>query len=192
MVQEFIPGDDAALFGYLAFWDAEGREHSWLTKQKLRQYPRFIGDGSFQISVNAREVADLSRELLRKFAYRGLVAVEFKHDARDGTYRLMEINPRTVSGNQLAIRAGVDFPWIVYQYLVYPGACPPVNGFRPGVKYVNESWDLLAYRARRKDGDLPFWTWLRSLAGTRAWAIASTRDPQPFLALLRTHSDRQQ
>ena len=117
---------------------------------------------------------DLSRELLRKFVYRGLVAVEFKHDARDGTYRLMEINPRTVSGNQLAIRAGVDFPWIVYQYLVYPGACPPVNGFRPGVKHVNESWDLLAYRARRKDGDLPFWTWLRSLAGTQAWAIVST------------------
>lgn len=39
MVQEIIPGEDNALFGYLAFWDAEGWERNSLTKRKLRQYP---------------------------------------------------------------------------------------------------------------------------------------------------------
>ena len=185
-VQEFVPGDDDALVGYLAFWDADGREHSWLTKQKLRQYPRLIGDGSFQASVIAPEVADLSRTLLRKFAYRGLVAVEFKHDCRDETYRLMEINPRTVSCNQLAIRAGVDFPWIVYQHLVHPGEpTAPTNSFRSGVKFVNEDWDFRAYRERRRDGDLTFWRWIRSLAGARAWAVVTPRDPRPFLSQVR-------
>ena len=93
MVQEFVPGDDDALVGHLAFWDGEGREHSWLTKQKLRQYPHRSATGAFQVSAIAPEVADPSRTLLRKLAYRGLVAVEFKHDCRDDTYRLMEINP---------------------------------------------------------------------------------------------------
>ena len=110
MVQEIIPGEDNALFGYLAFWDAEGREHSWLTKQKLRQNPPNYGDGSLQITVEAPEIAQLSRRLLRALNYSGFVGVEFKFDARDSTYRLIEINARTVSGNQLAISAGIDFP----------------------------------------------------------------------------------
>ena len=115
MVQEIVPGDDTALFGYLAFFDEEGVEVAWLTKQKLRQHPAQFGDGSLQITVDAPEVAALSRRLLGAFDVRGFVGVEFKRDERSGTYYLIEINPRTVSGNQLAISAGVDFPWIGYR-----------------------------------------------------------------------------
>ena len=92
MVQEFVPGDDSALVGHLAFWDRDGRERIWMTKAKVRQYPRGVGDGSFQISVTAPEVAELSRRLLLAVGYRGLVSIEFKRDARDNTYQLMEIN----------------------------------------------------------------------------------------------------
>ncbi len=191
MVQEFVPGDDRALVGYLAFWDRDGRERSWMTKAKVRQYPRGVGDGSFQISVSAPEVAELSRRLLRAFRYRGLVSVEFKRDARDNTYQLMEINPRTVLGNPLAISAGVDFPWIVYRYLTRPDEREaPTQGFQVGVKHVNEELDLRAFLALRNDGDLTLWQWIRELAGTRSWAVASIRDPQPFLQLVRTHLHR--
>src|SRR5262245_28217159 len=78
MVQEIVPGGDSALFGYLAFWDQEGRELAWVTKRKLRQYPAQYGDGSLQVTVEAPEVAELSRRLLRTFEYRGFVGVEFK------------------------------------------------------------------------------------------------------------------
>ena len=184
MIQEIVPGGDSALYGYLAFWDSEGREQRWLTKRKLRQSSRF-GDGSLQITVEAPEVAELSRHLLRALNYCGFVGVEFKYDERDATYRLMEINPRTVSGNQLAISAGVDFPWLGYQYLV--GARTEVSAaktFEVGVQYVNEEWDLKAYRTLRRSGQLTFSQWLRSLLGSKAKAIGAWDDPRPLLVLM--------
>ena len=108
------------------------------------------------------EIAQLSRRLLRALNYSGFVGVEFKFDARDSTYRLIEINARTVSGNQLAISAGIDFPWIAYQYLTVSDS-GTANGrpFRPMVKCVNEEWDVQAYVAIRKSGALNLWSWLR-------------------------------
>ena len=154
MVQQIVAGEDRALFGYLAVWDSDGRELAWLTKRKLRQSPPGFGDGSLQVTVEAPEVAELSRRLLRAFDYRGFVGVEFKLDATTGTYHLMEINPRTVSGNQMAISGGVDFPWIGYRYLTgSEGGAEPARAFRPGVKFVNEELDVEAYLAlRRSDG----------------------------------------
>jgi len=181
MVQEIILGGDDAIFDYLALWDAGGRELAWLTKRKLRQYPPLYGDGSLQITIEAPEVADLSRHLLRAINYRGFVGVEFKFDARDHTYRLMEVNARTHSSNQLAISAGVDFPWIGYQYLtgcVLDTQAP--KPFRLGVKLLNEELDVQAYLALRKSGTLNLWRWLHSLRGSKA-AIGAWDDPLPLI-----------
>lgn len=185
MVQEIIPGTDRDLFGYLAFWDENGKEVRWLTKQKLRQNPPLFGDGSLQRTVEAPEVARLSRLLLKAFRYQGCVGVEFKHDARDGTFRLMEVNPRTVSGNQLAISAGVDFPWIAYQYLMgreVEGSAD--DSFRTGVVYCNEEWDFKAFLALRKQGDLTLFEWWKSFRSAEARAIGARDDLGPMLAVL--------
>ena len=178
MVQEIVPGGEDALFGYLGFWDAAGRERAWVTKRKLRQYPPGFGDGSYQVSATCDEVAELARDLLSALRYRGLVGVEFKRDPRDGVFRLMEINPRTVSGNQLAISAGVDFPWIVYRHLC--GEVFEQPRFRPGVHYLNEEWDIKAFLALRKQRKLGAGAWLRSLGATESFALARRGDWQPL------------
>jgi predicted ATP-grasp superfamily ATP-dependent carboligase len=41
--------------------------------------------------------------------------VEFKRDRRDGSYRLMEINPKFWGSLDLSIAAGVEFPWLAVQ-----------------------------------------------------------------------------
>lgn len=190
MVQEVVPGGDSALFGYLAFWDEAGRELAWVTKRKLRQFPAQYGDGSLQVTVDAPEVAELSRRLLRAFDYRGFVGVEFKRDARDDSYRLIEINARAVSGNQLAISAGADFAWIAYQSLTGVELDPrSERRFRVGVTYLNEEWDVQAYLAMRRTGALNLASWLRSLRGVEARALGAWDDPLPlvvgFLRLVR-------
>ena len=185
MVQEIIRGEDDTLYGYLAFWDSNHQEHAWLTKRKLRQYPPHYGDGSLQETIECQEVAQLSRRLLQAFNYQGFVGTEFKFDARDGSYRLMEINPRTVSGNQLCISAGVDFPGIGYQYLT---GCDlgidPARPFERGVRYVNEEWDFKAYLALRESGELTLGSWLRSLRGVKANALWASDDPMPLLVTM--------
>lgn len=179
MVQEIVPGGDDALFGYLGFWDAAGRERAWLTKRKLRPYPPGFGDGSYQESVTCEEVADQARDLLSTLGYRGLVGVEFKRDPRDGVFRLMEINPRTVSGNQLAVSAGVDFPWIAYRHLC--GLRIDTPRFRPGVRHVNEEWDLKAFLLLRRHGTLGTRAWIRSLLTTDSFALGARGDWRPLL-----------
>jgi predicted ATP-grasp superfamily ATP-dependent carboligase len=118
---------------------------------------------------------------LLAFDYRGLVNVEFKRDTRDGTLRLVEINPRTVGWNQLAVSAGIDFPWINYQYLSGDVQPVPATDFRQGVKYVNEYLEIRAFLAGRRAGDETLRSWVASLVGTRSFAVASLRDPLPFI-----------
>jgi predicted ATP-grasp superfamily ATP-dependent carboligase len=183
VMQEIVPGGDTALYGYLAFWDANGHELAWMTKRKLRQYPPRYGGGSLQVSVDTPEVADIARRLLASLAYRGFVAVEFIRDARDGTLRLIEVNPRSATGNQLAIDAGVDLPWIGFRSLMgnRDGVDAPAPWFRSGVKHVHEEWDLGAFLALRRAGELTLAPWLASLRGVRSFALGSWRDPLPLL-----------
>lgn len=183
LIQEIVPGPESNLYGYLSFWDADGDELAWASKRKLRQFPPNFGDGSLQVAVDAPEVVRLSRRLLSVFNYRGFASVEYKLDPRDGTYRLMEINPRTVSGNQLAIESGVDLPWLGYQYLLDRPL--PSTGFRSGARLINEEWDIQAYFALRRTGQLTFGAWRRSFTGAHP-AIAALDDPLPILmGLLR-------
>ena len=181
MVQQIVPGGDDAIFWYSGFWDEQGRERAWFTVQKLRQLPAGFGDGCLQQTIDAPAVAAASRRLLMAFRYRGLVMVEFKCDPRDGAQLLMEINPRTVSGNQLGITAGVDLAWIAYQHLLGLDGGTRAPTFRAGVRYVNEEWDLLAFLEARTARRLTFGTWVRSLLGVRACAIAAWDDPGPLL-----------
>lgn len=182
MVQKIVAGKDDAIFWYSGFWDKHGREQAWFTVQKLRQFPPGFGDGSFQRTLEVPVVLQQSRRLIEVFRYRGLVMVEFKRDARDGSYNLMEINPRTVSGNQLGISAGVDLPWIAYRNLAgLDPAETPQRPFRLNVKYVNEEWDVQAFAALRKSKELTFAGWIQSLRGTGAWALFAWDDPLPLL-----------
>ncbi len=180
VVQEIVPGADSELFGYLAFWDADGREHSWLTKRKVRQFPSRFGTGATQETVDAPELAELSRRLLAAFSYRGLVGIEWKRDERDGTFCLMEINARTVIGNQLAISAGVDFPWIAYQEITGTSMAK-TSAVAASVTWVNEELEVLALAQLRRDGAITLAQWARSMLGARSWALWSWRDPKPFL-----------
>jgi predicted ATP-grasp superfamily ATP-dependent carboligase len=186
MVQEIVPGGDRALFGYLALWDRDGRELAWLTKRKLRQNPPGFGTGAVQITAEAPEVAALSRRLLQAMNYRGFVGVEFKSDATSGKHYLMEINPRTVAGNQMAIDAGVDFPWIGYRYLTgAEGGVERRRGFQVGVKHLNEELDTQAYLTLRESHGMTVRQWARSIRGTRSRAIWAWDDPRPFMILTR-------
>ena len=167
MIQELIRGPETDLVTHMAFWDADGCERAWLTTRKLRQSPPSFGDGCLQITADIPEVPELSRKLLRALCYTGFVGVEFKYDARDNTHRLIEINPRTMLGNQLAITAGIDLPWIGYQYLTGAESIPP-EPFRRGVKWVNEEGDIQTFLALWKAGQINPSQWLDSLRGVES------------------------
>jgi D-aspartate ligase len=181
MVQEIIPGGDDALYGYLSFWGRDGAELAWITKQKLRQAPALYGDGTYQRTVHVPRVAELSRRLLKALEYVGVGSVEFKYDARDGSFRLMELNARAVSGNELAVVAGVDLPYISYAY--HADGSIPAWSQRWDVHWIHELRDLKTL-LRQRSAAAAGREWIRSLRRADAFAFGAWDDPVPLISAL--------
>jgi predicted ATP-grasp superfamily ATP-dependent carboligase len=73
-----------------------------------------------------------SQRILDAAGWNGAAMVEFRI-ATDGTPYLMEVNARLWGSLQLAIDAGVDFPWLLYQSAM-SGEAPETSEYRTGVR----------------------------------------------------------
>ncbi len=182
VIQETVAGADDQFYGTLSYFSLAGKPLATFAKRKLRQYPERFGNGSVQVSVDMPELVARSEAILRSLGCGGFISIEYKLDAADGRMKLIEINPRMVSGLQMAIDSGCDFPWIGYRDLAgLPEEEQP--GFKSGVIFVNEAWELRRVLARRRMAD-----WLAAaLTAMRARSFAawSLRDPGPFLSLVK-------
>jgi predicted ATP-grasp superfamily ATP-dependent carboligase len=118
MVQELVPGADDTLYTVGSYLTRDGEALGIFCGRKLRQTPRGIGTCRVGEAVWVDEVVDAALRLLRAFGYFGLSQVEFKQDARDGLFKLMEINPRLWQWHGLAAACSVDLPRIAYADLV--------------------------------------------------------------------------
>ena len=117
LVQELIPGGDEELYTLGSYLTADGEPLGLFCGRKLRQTPPGVGTCRVGEAVWVEEVVDQGLRLLRELEHTGLSQVEFKRDPRDGTYRLMEVNPRLWQWHGLAAACGVDLPRIAYEDL---------------------------------------------------------------------------
>jgi D-aspartate ligase len=129
VVQEFIPGGDERLYTLGSYLDADGQALGVFSGRKLLQSPPGVGTCRIGESVWVDEVVEQGLALLRGVGFRGLSQVEFKHDPRDGRYKLLEINPRLWQWHGLAAASGIDLTQIAYLDLIgRPPAPARMNG----------------------------------------------------------------
>jgi glycosyltransferase involved in cell wall biosynthesis/predicted ATP-grasp superfamily ATP-dependent carboligase len=151
LIQEWVPGHGMGIF-VLA---DHGQVLARFAHRRLREKPPTGGvsvlSESIAVPVELGRAAD---RLLSRLAWHGVCMIEFKIDARDGQPYLMEINPRFWGSLALAIAAGVDFPWLLYQ-LAIGEKPPPTTTYRVGVRNRWELGDLdhLIIRLRGRDAD---------------------------------------
>ena len=138
-----------------------------------------LDDQQIQRTVDVPRVAELSRRFLQTLGYVGVASAEFKYDGRDDTYRLIEVNPRAVSGNELAVAAGIDLPYLSYVYLVQ-GAVPAWEQ-RWDVHWINELRDLETLLRETPTRRAAAREWVRSLRHAEAFALGAWDDPAPLL-----------
>jgi D-aspartate ligase len=117
MVQEVVPGGDGELYTLGSYLAADGRALGLFCGRKLRQTPPGVGTCRVGEAVWVDEVVEQGLSLLRALGFHGLSQVELKHDARDGSYRFLEVNPRLWQWHGLAAACGVDLPLIAYRDL---------------------------------------------------------------------------
>ena len=129
MIQEYIPGIG---YGVSCLFN-HGELRAKFTHRRLRESAATGGPSVLRISDSHPEMEDYAIRLLEKLEWHGVAMVEFRLDERDNTPKLMEINPRFWGSLHLAITAGVEFPWLLYQMALH-GDVNPVTDYRLGVQ----------------------------------------------------------
>lgn len=129
LVQEFVRGQ---AHGVSALYD-HSKPVALFAHRRLREKPPSGGVSvlSESVEVNSR-LGEMARRILDEVKWHGVAMVEFKVSS-DGTPYLMEVNARFWGSVQLAIDAGVDFPWLLYQLAI--GKTPDRTAdYRAGIR----------------------------------------------------------
>ena len=180
VVQEYVPGPGSNHFLIDGFASRGGEVRALFARRRLRMYPPDFGDSSHMVSVSLEEVQPAVaalRKILAAIAYRGIFSAEFKRDARDGVFRILEINARVWIFVEFAGRCGVDVCTLAYRdALGLP--LQPQAGYRSGARLIAPHTDLAAARYAWLRGELTFGAWLRSCAGAQQPHFNWT-DPAP-------------
>lgn len=114
MVQERIPQEGPGLGGFVLL-DENLEVKATFGHQRVREFPVNGGPSTLCKSYrNDRLIAE-SVALAQSLGLSGISMVEYKMNPKTGKPVLMEINPRFWGSLQLAIFAGVDFPYLYYQ-----------------------------------------------------------------------------
>lgn len=177
LVQEMIPGDGSTQFSYAAVWD-RGAPIGSLVARRRRQYPIDFGfTSTFVETIEMKEIEEAACRFLSSLDYSGLVEIEFKYDARDRSYKILDVNARAWTWISLGAAAGVDFAGLQWR-LALGETIAPVSA-RVGVSWRYLSRDLAASALEMLSGTLSPLTYLRSLHTSSASAVFARDDPYP-------------
>jgi len=179
LVQERIPGGGESQFSYAALC-RDGQPIASLTARRTRQYPVDFGySSSFVETLEVPEIVAPSQRLLAAMRYMGLVEIEYKFDARDGRYKLLDINPRLWTWSPLGARAGTDFPYLLWRMMTNQNV--EEQTARTGVRWMRASTDFPAAIHEMLRGRLSLGAYLRSFRSPVQFALMAADDPLPGL-----------
>ena len=112
LFQQLLTGRREAVSLLYAKGDMYARFAQWA----MRTYPPLGGASVLRQSIAIpSDIGEQAEKLVREINLEGYSEVEFRRDATGVPY-LMEINPRLSASVEIAVRAGVDFPYLLYQW----------------------------------------------------------------------------
>lgn len=183
MLQEYIPGPPTESYFIDGFVNRAGRITACFARRRLRMYPHDLGNSSLTASVSLSDLGQAPAILERLFAtvpYRGIFSAEFKHDHRDGLFKILEINARPWWYVEFACRCGVNVCDMAYRDALEMHVEPACT-YQVGRTCLFLDHDICACRDARKKGGLSLYSWVRSWARSDG-ALFAWDDPGPALA----------
>jgi len=188
VVQEFVRGDDDLQYSLGVYFDRSSELVGKFVARKLRQNPPGTGVGTLVVSCEDSTVASRGVSFLKEIGFKGVAEVEFKKDGVDGGLRMIEVNTRMWAQTSLAVRCGMDLP-----YLAYSDACGMMvekaeSNSSKIVKWVDMSGDIMACLGGKgyvRNGILPVRNWIQSYSGPKEFAVFCRDDMLPYLVASR-------
>jgi predicted ATP-grasp superfamily ATP-dependent carboligase len=151
MIQERVIGPGTGVF----LLCDHGRLLTGFAHRRLREKPPSGGVSVLSESIPLdRHLRDEAMSLLGPLGWHGVAMVEYKQDCRTGRHVLMEVNGRFWGSLQLAVDAGIDFPYLCYRLaLGEPVDLPPVYTVGVKSRWLLGDLDhlLIRLRGRRRE-----------------------------------------
>lgn len=179
VISEYILGDDTNMYIYTCFRSLEGVIlNEWIGK-KLTQYPDNYGVFCSASNEAPEAVLIQGRKLVEALNAYGIVEPEFKYDARDGCYKLMEVSLRSSMPHRVGNISGVKLQETQFKYATGQDIITyhqELNERRHFVLMLHEIPNLIARKGYWKHFKHNVWGGQK-----RVWAIFEWRDIKPFL-----------
>jgi D-aspartate ligase len=172
-----IPGNGDHQFAYAAFFKNGDAIGSMVVRRQRQHPPEFGRASTFVQTIELPVLETLSKKFLQAIDYYGLVELEYKFDARDGSYKLLDVNGRTWGYHTLGAGAGVDFPYLLYADQMGESV-EPSRG-RAGVNWIRLVTDVPTAVVEMFGGRLDWREYFRSLRSVNVEAVFKREDLLP-------------
>ena len=184
LFQQFLSGRRESLSLFYAHGEIYARYAFWGKRTNPPLGGIYVLRQSMAFPPDTGEQAE---RLVREIELEGYSQVEFRRDSVGKPY-LMEINPRLNMGIEVAVRAGVDFPYLLYQW-ASAERIDVVKGYRIGgqMRYLKGDFmtTVASVRQRGRPGVTPparaILDFLLSFFIPMGYDYFDWRDPLPAL-----------
>jgi predicted ATP-grasp superfamily ATP-dependent carboligase len=181
MLQQYIPGGGSQNWMFNGYFNASSDCLIGFTGKKLRQTPVYTGMTSLGIAAKNAVVHTRTIAWMKKLGYRGILDIGYRFDARDGEYKVHDVNPRIGATFRLFVGTnGMDV--VRALYLDLTGQPVPHSTLQEGRKWMVEL-DFKSSYDYFRDGKLTILEWLRSVGGISEWGYYRRDDLQPIWQL---------
>jgi len=185
MIQEYIPGGDDTVWMLDGYFNKDSDCLLAFTGKKIRQYPPSQGSTSLGICLQNETVRQTTIDFMKHIGYQGILDIGYRYDARDGLYKVLDINPRIGSTFRLFVSEdGMDVARALYLDMT---GQPVVCGTpREGRKWVVEDQDIVSCLRYHRDGNLTFKQWIDSFHGVEEGGFYASDDFGPCISRVMT------
>jgi predicted ATP-grasp superfamily ATP-dependent carboligase len=183
MLQEFIPGNDDTVWMFNGYFDQSSDCLFGATGKKIRQCPVHRGVTSLGVCLDNEVVANTTKKFMKAIGYKGILDIGYRYDARDGSYKVLDVNPRVGATFRLFVSdTGMDVVRALYLNMTgLPVTCGQIC---LGRKWIVEDLDTVSCVRYAMEGNLSFDQWGASYRGIQEMAYFAWDDPLPILPML--------
>jgi predicted ATP-grasp superfamily ATP-dependent carboligase len=178
MLQEYVPGDDETGWTFYGYFDQNAQCCAAYTARKIRLAPAHTGFITLGVVDEIPAAQDFCARFMTAVGYRGPVNIGGKHDRRDGTYKVLDVNVRLGASFRLCVsERGTDVAQMLYRDLTGQGVAR--ERAQAGRRWYYEE-DVFQAAAYVRMGEWTIGGWLRSLRGIDECAMWARDDVRPF------------
>jgi len=180
LVQGWMEGEDSNVYFCLMCYNAESQCIGAWSGRKIRQWPALTGSTASAEPVENLFILKESQRLFDCVQYKGLGSVEYKYCQRRKKYFIIEATVgRPDLQSRISVANGCNLPALLAQSF-NPSLNVPQEKVRPH-KWVNEWSEFYSFNYYRKHGRLSLMEWIRSISGSKSYALFSISDMRPFI-----------